>query len=227
MVVTVITLLIIVAMAIFFWRVISFERAIQRGDLSSLPQYSSQASVLSGSVPKASDIVYDVDKSDAPSIGPKNAGLVVVEFLDFQCPYCGDAFPIVRSMQSKYGDKVRFVARNFPLTDIHAEAMQAAEAASCADAQGKYWMMHDRLFARRGVLSRSNLDEAAQASGLDMKLYKICMDTHTKYGAIRQDISAGTAAGVRGTPTFFFNGRRIEGVIPEAPFDQIIQSMLK
>jgi len=223
--IAVITLILLAAMGWFLWRVVTFEQAINKGE--PLPQFSSKETQIAGSTTTATGIAYDVDSPTAPTLGPKDAKLVVVEFLDFQCPFCQEAFDTVRAMQAKYGDRVRFEVRYFPLTEIHPEAMQAVEAASCADAQGKFWTMHDRLFAQKGVLGRTYLDAAALASGLDVKLYKTCMDTHARYNAIRQDIAAGTNAGVRGTPTFFFNGRRVEGVIPADVFDQLITSSLK
>lgn len=225
--VTVITLLLLSFMGWFFWRVTTFEGAISRGETIVLPQFSSRESKLAGGTSAPAGVVYDVVSPTAPSSGPKDAKLVVVEFLDFQCPFSKDASDTVRAMQAKYGNEVRFEIRHFPLTEIHSDAMSAAEAAGCADAQGKFWAMHDRLFAQKGVLARADLDGAALASGLDMAQFKTCMDKRDRYNTIQQDVAAGTAAGVRGTPTFFFNGRRVEGAIPPDTFDRLIKSMLQ
>lgn len=225
--ITIITVLLLALMGWFLWRVTTFERAISRGETIVLPQFSSQESKLAGGTSAPAGVVYDVVSPTASSVGPKDAKLVVVEFLDFQCPFSKDASDTVRAMQAKYGNEVRFEIRHFPLTEIHSDAMPAAEAAGCAEAQGKFWAMHDRIFAQKGVLARVDLDGAALASGLDMAQFKTCMDKRESYNAIQQDILAGTNAGVRGTPTFFFNGRRVEGVIPSDTFDQLIKSMLQ
>ena len=225
--VTTVTVIVIGLMAAFLWRVLSYAGAIRRGDYAALPQFSQSASLLSGSTAASAETTYSVDDAGDPSVGPKDAKLTVVEFLDFQCPYCYEAHSTFRAMQTTYGDRVRFVVRDFPIVEIHPESMQAAEAAGCAQAQAKFWPMHDRLFAQQGTLTRADLDRAAVQSGLDAAAFKTCMDTHASYNEIRQDIAAGTAAGVRGTPTFFFNGRRVEGVIPPDVFERLIQDQLK
>jgi protein-disulfide isomerase len=111
--------------------------------------------------------------------------------------------------------------------EIHPYAVPAAEAAGCAEAQGKYWQMHDRLFGLRGKLARADLDEAARQAGLDAAAFRTCMDSHERWPEIERDLLDGAAAGVRGTPTFFIGGEPIEGVIPRETFERIIEQALK
>jgi protein-disulfide isomerase len=228
-VVIVVTIVILGLAGYFFWRVAGYTQAIRKGDLTALPQYASQASLLTGSAAGSTEIAKGVEDPSAPAVGPKDARLTIVEFFDFQCPYCQQTFTTVREMASKYGKSVRFELRNFPLTTIHPDAMAAAEAGSCAALQGKFWPMHDRLFAisgsTSGDLSRANIDRTALQSGLDMTAFAKCLNSHARYAQVRADMAAGTAAGVRGTPTFFFNGRRVEGVIPPDVFEQLILSL--
>jgi protein-disulfide isomerase len=133
--------------------------------------------------------------------------------------------PAVRLLVQRL-DRVRFIVRDFPVQELHPDAVTAAEAAGCAEVQGKFWPMHDRLFGLKGQMSRPDLDRAAEASGLDMPLYAACMDLHARIDEIQADAAAGVAAGVRGTPTFFFNGQPVEGAIPREAFDALIQRFL-
>lgn len=211
---------------LFLWRVWSYYRQISSGETPQLPQFSAAFSA-SGAAPSGADVAADVATADDPSLGPADAKLTVVEFLDYQCPYCGAESSVVRELAAKYGDRVRFVIRDFPVLELHPDAVVAAEAAGCAEAQGKFWPMHDRLYALRGVLSRENLDAAARQSGLDMEVYGACMNLHARLDEIQKDAVDGVAAGVRGTPTFFFNGRRVEGEIPRDVFEKLILGFLK
>jgi protein-disulfide isomerase len=216
---------ILAVLGLFFWRVWTYHSAITKGETAELPQFAG-AFTSSGDA-AATERPADLSASDDPSVGPEDAKLTVVEFLDYQCPFCMQAAATFREMATVYGDRVRFVTRDFPVADIHPEAVAAAEAAGCAQAQGKYWPMHDRLFALRGSLSRAELDRAAAQSGVDMAVFGACMDLDARLDEIQADLSAGVAAGVRGTPTFFFNGRPVEGVIPPAAFEALIKRFLE
>jgi protein-disulfide isomerase len=166
--------------------------------------------------------------ADDPAFGPPQAQakVTVVEFADYECPYCQQASSIVRSLSLKYQSSVRFIIRDFPLSQIHPDALAGAEAAGCAEEQGKFWPMYDRLFAQNGTLARTNLDQAAASIGLDSKAFDQCLDSHRRLPEIRADQADGTKAGVVGTPTFFINGQRIAGVIPQDTFEQIITAAL-
>lgn len=221
------TVLALGLVAYFSFLVFRYYRQIKSGDLSTLPQFSGQlsaggpASGVSGQVSGA-----PIATDDDPSIGPKDAKLVIVEFLDYQCPFCIANSEVVRTMAAKYRDSVRFIVRDFPVAELHPDAVYAAEAAGCSEVQGKFWAMHDRLFAAKGNLTKPELDRIALESGLDTKAFDACMDKRERLPEVSQDLQSGYDAGVRGTPTYFFNGRKVEGAIPEEVFDKLIQAFL-
>jgi protein-disulfide isomerase len=143
--------------------------------------------------------------------GPATAPLTLVEYGDFQCPYCKAAYPIVKQVQEQLGARLRFAFRNFPLTRIHQHAEHAAEAAEAAGAQGAFWQMHDRLFERQFALEDENLVEYATELGLDADRLagELAAGTHRDH--VRDDFISGVKSGVNGTPTFFINGVRHDG----------------
>jgi len=144
-------------------------------------------------------------------MGPADAPITLVEYGDFQCPYCGAAYPIVKQVRAQLGERVRFAFRNFPLTRIHQHAEHAAEAAEAAAAQGAFWQMHDRLFERQFALEDENLAEYARELGLnaDRLAGELAAGTHRDH--VRDDFMSGVKSGVNGTPTFFINGVRHDG----------------
>jgi len=215
--------LVLTLVFLFIWRVWTYYEQISKGETVELPQFSGQFTAAGGNAGPAT--LTDLAAADDPSIGPADAKLVVVEFLDYQCPFCGQASSIFREAAAAYGDRVRFVVRDFPVPELHPDALAGAEAAGCAQAQGKFCPMHDRLFALKGVMARADLDRAAQQSGLDMQVYGACMDLHARLDEIEADAAAGAAAGVRGTPTFFFDGRPVEGAIPREAFEALIKRL--
>jgi len=141
-----------------------------------------------------------------------NAPITLVEYGDYECPYTGMAYPIVRELIKEFGDdKIRFVFRNFPLNDIHPHAQHAAEAAEAASAQGKFWQMHDYLFEHQKALDDNHLLDYAQKVGLlDIDKFKKEMSKHVYAPIINKSLKAGIDSGVEGTPTFFVNGVRYE-----------------
>jgi len=143
--------------------------------------------------------------------GPANALLTLVEYGDYQCPYCGAAYPVVKQLQKALGNKLRFVFRNFPLTEAHPYALIAAEAAEAAALQGKFWEMHDILYENQAMLSPDNLPEWAQEVGLDLKKFGAAIREEDIARRIKEDRSSGIRSGVNGTPTFFINGTRHDG----------------
>ena len=146
--------------------------------------------------------------------GPANAPLTLVEYGDYQCPYCGQADPIVKELQRELGDRLRFVFREFPLAQVHPHAEHAAEAAEAAGAQGKFWEMHDYLYAHQRELDDPYLEQYAGEIGLDMQRFDTEMRGQTYLERVREDFMGGVESGVNGTPTFFINGKRHDG-----PFD--------
>src|SRR6202035_2178480 len=143
--------------------------------------------------------------------GPDTASVTLVEYGDYECPYCGEAFPIVRAIQKRLGKRLRYVFRHFPLTNAHPHAAPAAEAAEAAGAQGKFWEMHDTLFEHQDALMPDYLVFYAKQLGLDLIRFTTELARHVHAERVRQDLLSGMRAGVHGTPTFFINGTRHEG----------------
>ena len=147
--------------------------------------------------------------------GPADAPITLVEYGDYECPHCGRAFPIVEGLRRQLGDRMRFVFRNFPLTQRHEYAEVAAEAAEAASAQGRFWEMHHALFTNQNSLGRSHLVRYAAQLGLNLGQFSHApLSTRTFQLRIREDFIGGVRSGVNGTPTFFINGTRYDG-----PFD--------
>ena len=140
--------------------------------------------------------------------GPPTAPVTLVEYGDYECPYCGAAYPIVEEVKRRLGDRLRFVFRNFPLGNMHPHAEHAAEAAEAAAAQGKFWEMHDELYEHQRALDDEHLERYAGAVGLDVERFDREMEDQMYAGRVREDFMSGVRSGVNGTPTFFINGRR-------------------
>jgi protein-disulfide isomerase len=161
-----------------------------------------------GNKPLTPDKMAVIAKSDAPSFGPANAKVTIVEFSDFQCPYCSKAATAVQQLKAKYGTRARFVFRQFPLP-FHTEAHLAAQASLAAHAQGKFWQYHDRLFADQSKLDRASLEATAKEVGLNLAAFKKALDGKTHAAAVDADLELGKGAAVNGTPTMFLNGKRV------------------
>ena len=161
-----------------------------------------------------------------PFQGPQNAPITMVEFSDFECPFCRRSFPVIQQLKAEYGEQIRFVYRQFPLIDIHPRAQKAAEASLCADEQGEFWVMHDALFEEPVELEMASLREKAAELGLDTAQFNACLES-AKYGVrVRDDIRAGVRAGVTGTPMVFINGRPLTGAQSFAAYAEIIDEEL-
>ena len=164
--------------------------------------------------------------ADSPALGPSSAPIELVEFSDFQCPFCYRAHPTVKQVLSTYGSKIRFVYRNYPLPN-HPNARPAAEAAQCANDQGQFWAYHDRLFADQTKLGNDDLKASAAALGLDAGRFNACFDSHKYKARVDTDLQAGNEAGVNGTPAFFINGRSLSGAQPFEAFKRVIDEELE
>lgn len=143
--------------------------------------------------------------------GPKDAPVTLIEYGDFQCPYCGMAYPVVKQVQGRMGESMCFVFRHFPLTEVHPFAEGAAEAAEAAGEQGKFWEMHDILYQNQNTLAPEDLVGYAQQLRLDVPRFITDLKTHAHAKRIREDFLSGVRSGVNGTPTFFINGVRHDG----------------
>ncbi len=166
-----------------------------------------------------------VSAANSPSKGSSSAPIELIEFSDFQCPYCLRADPTVRQVLDTYGNRIRFVYRHYPLPN-HPFARPAAEAAACAGEQGQFWQYHDVLFANPSKLSDGDLKQHAAGLGLNTGQFNSCVDTHKLKAEIDADLKAGENAGVNGTPAFFINGRMLSGAQPFEAFKKIIDEEL-
>jgi protein-disulfide isomerase len=164
---------------------------------------------------------------DPPRLrGSPSAPVIIVEFADFQCPFCRQVEPTLKSLLAKYQGRLSFAYRDFPLADIHPQAESAAEACRCAGEQGKLWEYHDLLFADAPKLNRDGLLDRARVLKLDEKQFSACLSSGKYAAKIEEDRQRGINAGVNGTPGFFINGRFLSGAQPEAVFDRMIQAEL-
>jgi protein-disulfide isomerase len=154
--------------------------------------------------------------------GPATAPITLVEYGDYQCPYCGQAYPIVKELQERLGKRLRFIFRNFPLSTMHPHAEHAAEAAETAGAHGKFWEMHDALYENQEALDDEDLVQYASAVGLDPTRFTNEMTKHTQAARVREDFMSGARSGVNGTPTFFINGVRHDDAFD---FDTLLKAM--
>ena len=161
-----------------------------------------------------------------PTRGPSSAPVTVVEYSDFQCPFCQRVAPTIEQIRAKYGDKVRIVWKDFPLTQIHPEAFGAAMAGNCAREQGKFWEFHDRLFPNQQALQPEFLKRYAADAGLNVDTFGACLDSSKHRQKVQDAIAEGTRLGVSSTPTVFINGRVISGAHPFEVFAQVIDEEL-
>lgn len=168
----------------------------------------------------------EVSADDDPFLGGKNAPVTIIEFTDYQCPFCGRARPTVKEVIAKYGDKVKYVLRDYPL-EFHPNAQKAAEAAQCANDQGKYWEYSDILWANQQTLQPENLKKYAGEAKLDTKKFDECLDSGKYTEEVKKDFTDGAKAGVNGTPSFFINGQSITGARPIEDFQEIIDEQLR
>ena len=163
--------------------------------------------------------------AEGPSKGPASAPVTIVEFSDFECPFCSRAEESVTQVLKEYGDKVRIVYRQFPL-EMHANAQKAAEASLCANDQGKFWELHKVLFENQSALKVDDLKKHAATVGLDAKKFAECLDSGSKAAQVKKDLEDGQKVGVNGTPAFFVNGIFLNGAVPFAEFKKVIDDEL-
>ncbi|HXT95649.1 MAG TPA: thioredoxin domain-containing protein [Polyangia bacterium] len=175
--------------------------------------------------PEQDTTVYKVAAGNGPSKGSKNAPLQVVIFSDFQCPFCKRVEPQLSELEKEYGSKVHMTWKNYPLP-FHNNAEPAAEAAMAANAQGKFWQMHDKLFENNTALDRASLEKYAEELGLNMAKFKADLDAQKYKDQIQSDTKEGQAVGVNGTPAVFINGRKINGAYPWETFKKIADDEL-
>jgi protein-disulfide isomerase len=170
--------------------------------------------------------------AEGPSLGPAGAPVTIVEFSDFQCPYCGRAGPVMKEVHARYPEQVRIVYRHLPLDRIHPQARGAAEASACADAQGRFWEFHDKLFENQRALATADLQRYAGELGLDTAAFEQCVKERRFKDQVERDLAAATAAATAsgkrglGTPAFFVNGILLSGAKPAEEFFRVIDAEL-
>jgi protein-disulfide isomerase len=163
----------------------------------------------------------------SPALGAKDAPVTLVEFSDFQCPYCRAAAPVLKEIESKFGNKVRVVYRQFPISSLHPFALKAAEASLCANDQCNFWEMHDAMFSDQSKLAVTDLKQTARRLGMDGKKFDGCVDSGHFVEHVQNDQREGQRVGVNGTPAMFINGRYVEGgSVPYSVIEALIQKEL-
>ena len=167
-----------------------------------------------------------VSTDAAPVRGPANAPVTIVEFSDFECPFCKRAHPTLTQLLKDYPGKVKLVYRDFPLESIHPQARRSAEAARCAEDQGKFWDYYDVLFSESPKLSPDDLKRYAAQVGMDVKKFDECVAAGVHKATVQRDLDEGTRLGVNGTPAFFINGRSLSGALPLEAFARIVDEEL-
>ena len=194
-------------------------------------QRQAQVQKVIGELQKQANLKLDLPQpriqvaAEGPTRGPKTAPVTIVEFSDFECPYCGAAHDTVEQVMNTYAGKVRLVYRQFPLS-FHPHAAKAAEASLCAADQGKFWEFHDVLFKNQKKLEPADLKAHASEVGMDVQKFSQCLDSGDKKKAVDADQQAGLAAGVGGTPAFFINGIFLNGAQPIDEFKKVIDGEL-
>jgi protein-disulfide isomerase len=164
---------------------------------------------------------------DDPALGPEDAPVTIVEFSDFQCPYCQVWYEqVFTQLMADYPDQIRFVYRDFPLIQIHPGAQPAAEAAECANDQDKYWDFHDAIFSGQYEFSRDGFLKIAADLGLNTTTFASCIDSGKYADEVLGDLQDGINMGVQSTPTFYINGFKVEGALPYESFKSIIDQIL-
>jgi protein-disulfide isomerase len=160
----------------------------------------------------------------APWIGAKDAKIVIVEFGDFNCPYCLQEMPILKQVLAKYKDKVKISWRNFPTTQ--ASSLDFAYGAVCANRQGKFWVYHDIMFANQGQYSVGSLGSVATGLGVDLETFNSCLENPLTQAEVRKDYLFASDYNLQGTPTFFINGFKLQGIVPYESWEKIIDQLL-
>lgn len=223
-----ITLAVLLAIGLFTYRIVYFVNLINSGELRIEDLRFGQARTLSSALAAAPvpDGEFDVASEDDPRLGNADARVEIIEFADFGCPFSRKSSFVIRALAQKYGDRISYQYRDFPIVEIHPHAQLAAEAGECARLQDKFWEYHDKLYLNQFDHSRDRLITYAKEINMDTNAFAKCLDGGIFKQEVLEDYADGVEAGVRGTPTFFINGNRIPGSIPERDLEAIIENVL-
>ena len=185
------------------------------------------------SLEEEADVSYEVGPyrveiatEGEPAAGPEDAPVTIVEFSDFECPYCSRVVPTLKRVQEEYGDQVRLVFKQYPLPN-HPQAQKAGEASLCAHDQGKFWELHDAMFADQQNLAPDALVAKAERLGLDVTAFRECLQSGRYAEAVQEDLREGARAGVSGTPAMFVNGRLVSGAVPYEEISRVVDEELE
>lgn len=192
------------------------------GQIKEQMAVSVGTSIIGTSAPIKNQQRQLAENLDRPQLGNASSSIVVVNFADFECPVCLEEYPIFRTISNKYAKDVLFIFRNYPVTGDNSSML--AQLGLCANEQGKFWQLHDKLFANQGKLSNSDdLKKIATSAGVNWQKIQACLAAETYREAVLQDISDALDLGVQGTPTFFINGVKLEGAVTLATWEEIIK----
>lgn len=227
------TLILILVLAVLFafsLKVFSYYRQIRSGeiDVANLKFNSTKVdqmklAALAAGAPGSGKLATE----DDPSLGNPDAPITIVEFGDFGCPYTEEETYVVKALMKEYPDDIRFIYRDFPLAELHPGADVAALGGECANDQGKFWEYYDVVFAHQAEYTSDLLISYADEAGLNLPAFTTCLESGVYREEVQNDLADGVAAGVRGTPTFFANGVKIEGNIPYGTFNDVIKAFLE
>lgn len=229
----VLSAIVLVGLVLFSAQVVGYARDIKAGKPDPFTSRSKEASLertLSQAPPAGVDLSRIEPPGNVPMLGNPSAKIRIIEFLDYQCPFCRHSAPEVRAFMAAHADDVLLEVRDFPLESLHPQAVDAAIAANCVFAQGnadQYWRYHDILFATQDDLSATALRANAETVGADLNAYDACVQSRRPESAIRASVEDGVAAGVSGTPTFFVNGSRVQGALEREDLEEIYQIVSK
>ncbi len=224
--------LILLPLVWFGYLTVGYYLRLKSGDIVDPNARRMQAS-LSSYVANAKVTPADIERLTpaglAPELGNRSARVTVIEFADYQCPFCKEQAPIVRRVIAAMGNQVHFLIRDFPVSEIHPDARNAALAANCILAQGQdpYWRFHDLVYMDQEHMSPDDLRKLATFVNVDMAQYDACMEARTYDRKIDKDVDDGRRAGVQGTPTFFVNGVRFQGLMDEKTFTLVLNQFLE
>ncbi len=223
-----ILLLLIVA---FGYQVSVYYRSIKAGEPNPITRERIRFSLDQAMADQAAQIRVGsapvIEDPTAPAIGSEQPSVTIVEFLDYGCPYCRSSFEPVRELVSQKKDTVRLIARDFPVDELHPGATKAAISARCAFEQGRFWQYHDKLFLNQKDFYDEDLLRYAREVGLDIPLYQACIKSPKAATHVANDLQAALRAGVQGTPTFFFNGVKIEGGLNREDLNLLIDEFAR
>jgi protein-disulfide isomerase len=202
------------------------ERNAREGAFRQLVDQARNSGTIRVAISRPVEPKLNVDDGGNYFVGPKDAKVTIVEFADFQCPFCARMVPTLKDVVEQYKGKVRWVYRDLPLREIHPEALPSAVAANCAGAQGKYFEMHNELFENHRNLSSALYKDLAGKLSLDMQKFETCLKDPKMEAEVLRDAAEAQNLGVNGTPAYFVNGRKLGGAVDKAEFSRLIDSEL-